>query len=433
MRDIEPANEYTKHMNIKSVLDICKTNLHSLMVQIASSSKKAYYAILFLYMVSNLIYMIGWELPLHDFVWNSHVALFSVVMWSSAIYIIVILAVWKDNWKSTIKVIIICISLFGLTVCLSRIMTRDSYAWIVGVLLCILVYGKNYRQILYSFLLLLLITLTVGLVGLYCGFTFDAKKPYRVYGGHSLGILYPNNWGFLVFAVLVIIWYLFLRRKKLVSLALFWIVAVFMFKYITCNTIAALALVFPIFASAAEFLQDHTSISSTKKAHRTIIYHAIVLLPFIVFGIMMLLCWKMDWVHEHFYKTPLESAAMRFVEGGYAIRLNGLSLFGQPFKQWDASITDYARDIEMKIDSAFTHYLVIRGVLWMIWILTWIAYAHYLCLKRRDYRLIVISFFFLVFSMMERPGLDVWYNFVLLYPLADFGCINHEKHSLVMT
>ena len=27
----------------------------------------------------------------------------------------------------------------------------------------------------------------------------------------------------------------------------------------------------------------------------------------------------------------------------------------------------------------------------------------------------------LVFGMMERPGLDLWYNFVLLYPLARFA------------
>ena len=140
--------------------------------------------------------------------------------------------------------------------------------------------------------------------------------------------------------------------------------------------------------------------------------------PFFLFAAMMILCWQMDWVHNKFYHTSIHTFAMRFVEGGSAIRLNGVSLFGHPLQQRQEGIIDYTREIDMKIDSAFTGYLILRGVLWMMIILIWIAIAHHKCLKNGDYRLLTISSFMLLLSVMERPGLDVWYNGVLLYPLA---------------
>ena len=39
-------------------------------------------------------------------------------------------------------------------------------------------------------------------------------------------------------------------------------------------------------------------------------------------------------------------------------------------------------------------------------------------MKRRDYAIPFLCGIILVFAMMERPGLDMWYNFILLYPLA---------------
>ena len=89
----------------------------------------------------------------------------------------------------------------------------------------------------------------------------------------------------------------------------------------------------------------------------------------------------------------------------------------------------------MVMDSAFVAYLIIRGFLWMSFILAWLSFAHYLGIKNKNYRLIVVSTFFLVLCVMERPGLDAWYNYVLFYPLAikdveDIGIVRHLFTSL---
>ena len=118
---------------------------------------------------------------------------------------------------------------------------------------------------------------------------------------------------------------------------------------------------------------------------------------------------------------------MRFVEGGYALKLNGVSLFGHPFRPFDSSVVGYSKEIEMIVDSAFICYLIIRGIIAMGMTLGWLCLAHRRCLKEKDYRLLAISVFMLLLSTMERPGLDAWYNFVFLYPLASLSSKEHSR------
>ena len=54
----------------------------------------------------------------------------------------------------------------------------------------------------------------------------------------------------------------------------------------------------------------------------------------------------------------------------------------------------------------------------MAYTLLWLCIAHWKALKKRDYAIILIETIMLGFAMMERPGLDMWYNFIMLYPLA---------------
>ena len=352
-------------------------------------------------------------------------------MWGSAIYLFTIIAEWRDAWKRTGELILIGCFLFALTGIISRVVTTDSYAFTMGSFFCIMACGKNYKKILYCFLILLSTSLLIGLLGLKIGITFDAAKPNREFGGHSLGILYPNNWGFIVFAILVIVWYLFLKRRNLINLILFWGTTVFMVKYITCYTIAAMAFVFPLFAIGAEWIQKKES--GGERSKNRIIRGIIIALPFFFLFGMLFLCWQMDWVYNFFYKfygTSLRSFAMRFVEGGYALKLNGVPLFGHPFRPFDSSVVDYSNEIEMIVDSAFICYLIIRGIIAVVVTLGWISLAHNKCLRENDYRLLVISLFMLLLSTMERPGLDAWYNFVLLYPLASLPIQMHDQRMV---
>ena len=67
--------------------------------------------------------------------------------------------------------------------------------------------------------------------------------------------------------------------------------------------------------------------------------------------------------------------------------------------------------------------------------LGWLGFADFKCAKKGDYSLILLSIMIYVFSTMERPGLDLWFNFFLLYPLAKVtsdGCQPPEGSDLVI-
>lgn len=407
----------------------------SFLYTVSKSDERAFFVLFGLYVISKMMYMIGWVEPLLKRVRVAHLVLFTLVMWGSAVYLFSIIVEWRKAWDRTRELIIIGISVFLLTGIISKLETTDSYAFIMGVYFCLMACGKSYKKILYCFLFILILCILIGQAGLKFGFTFDAAKPNREFGGHSLGILYPNNWGFIVFAIMIILWYLFLKRKLFFNLIFFWGAAIFMFKYITCYTITGMAFLFPVTTIIVEVMQAK-SVSRTDdfseknlnewpaKTSGNVLKRLIIALPFLFLFIMLLLCWQMDWVYDTFYKfygTSLRSFAMRFVEGGYALKLNGVSLLGHPFRPYDSSLVEYSREIEMRIDSAFICYLIIRGIIAMAMTLGWIAFAHHRCLKEHNYRLLIISFFMLLLATMERPGLDAWFNFVLLYPLASLA------------
>ena len=59
-----------------------------------------------------------------------------------------------------------------------------------------------------------------------------------------------------------------------------------------------------------------------------------------------------------------------------------------------------------------------RGMVWLAYTLLWLCLAHWKAIKKRDYAIILLETMILGFAMMERPGLELWYNFILAYPLA---------------
>ena len=393
----------------------------SLFSCIKKGNEQFYMSIFLFYVCLSILFEIGWKPEVIDYVWKVNYFIFTTVMWSVAIYIFMILVEWRNDWSKTWAIILIGLLIFVITAVVSRFVTTDSYKFVIGLFVCLMAYGKKYKHILQCSICVILATVILGYVLMICGITYDAAKPERTYGGHSLGIIYPNNWGYLVFVIMILVWYLYLRNKKIPSTLMFWAAAVFMYKYITCLTIAAMAFLFPVAGIIAEILQDrHKKRSTSDKEDNNPKWLSglIIVLPFIFLAVMLILCWQMDWVHETFYGTRLESFAMRFVEGGYALRLGGVKLFGRPFSQMQEGVISYLKDIDMKIDSAYITYLIIRGIIPITMTLGWIAYVHKVCLKNRDFRLLIISVFMLIFSMMERPGLDAWYNFTLLYPLA---------------
>ena len=93
--------------------------------------------------------------------------------------------------------------------------TNEFFCTIVAALLAVLAYQRDFRMILKIVLVCHLLTMIVGAVGLPLGFTELAYKVQTVDNGFSMGLIYPNHVGRMMFLILVIAWYLWGQSKRI--------------------------------------------------------------------------------------------------------------------------------------------------------------------------------------------------------------------------
>lgn len=345
----------------------------------------------------------------------------AVIMWGTTLYLLSVIAEWKNLWKNTIPLIILAVLFLSGTYFFSKRMSTNLYSVIMDIIFCILAYKKDFKKILKCLLSISIIMLFIAGISMALGVAIDCGKPETATPGHSLGINYPNTWGYLVFFALIIFWYLYLRFKPFLTFAIFWAVSVFMYYYITCRTIAGMTLIFPIAALLTDILEkrtDQKSREGTLKKHKLFGW-IITIIPFLAWAFMLANSYAVDWWYQ-FYHGPLRNLAWRFLMGGLYFKKYGLPLIGNPYRSNEYTYMNVQGEfIQVGIlDSSFAAYMIMRGLIWIIYTLLWLCLAYRKALKKRDYAILLIETFFLGFAMLERPGLELWYNFILLYPLA---------------
>ncbi len=387
----------------------------SLNNELNTSFEKPFLVLFCLYSLSFMWNKIGWKLEVLTAVTYIRFGLLGLVTWGSAVYLFFILAECLCLWESTFKLIITGLLIAAATALFSRMMTRDSYAAVLGIFFCILSYGKDYRKILRLMVIITSVGMLLVWLATFVGITVNVAKPNREFGGCSFGMSYPNIWAYYALVLLMLVWYLYLQSHPVITAVSFGILSAFLWFVVTSRTCSLLAFLFPVPALMAGCLRKGKRRGKLKGLFNAVL----VGLPFLTFILMIVLCKEMEWIKETFYKTPFHTMAMRFVEGGYALQLNGVSLFGHPLYDFDPKLVDESYQITQILNSAYVADLIIRGSLWMAVCLGWIAFAHWRCLKNSDYGLLAISICYLILAMMERPALDVWFNYVLLYPLGE--------------
>ena len=406
-----------------SFYKVIQKEVSSFFSTVSKTSENAYLVLFSLYVSLYLFLKVAWNTEVFTIEGVVRFGLLSLVMWGSAIYLIFVIVSWKNLWKKSILLIFVAAIVLACTYLLSKKMSTNLYGAVMDVFFCVMAFGKKYQKLLKCILWCTVGTLLIALIGMFAGFTFDVVKPENIHPGHSLGIEYPNNWGYLVFLVLVLLWYLYLRHKPLITFALFWAVSAFMFFYVYCRTISFLTIGFPVCALFIDLLEkriDRKAESSSGVKKKIIWEGIITVIPVFAFAFMLLCSMNVEWMHEHFYYTWFHNFAMRFVQGGLYFRTYGFPLIGNPYK---GNVTTYMNVngdfLEVGIlDSSFAAYMIMRGLIWIAYTLIWLCLAHWKAVKKRDYGIILISSFMLLFAMLERPGLEAWYNFILLYPLA---------------
>ena len=402
----------------------------SFFVEVSKANESIYLILFTLYVAIYIMMKVAWVPDIDPIMDNVRYAVLSVVMWGSALYLFFIIAGWKNLWKRNVPLIFVGIVILVSTFLFSRKMSTNSYGVVMDAFFCLLVYGKDYKKMLRSTLIVTVIFLIIAAIGLPAGYTMDLMKPYNASPGHSIGIEYPNSWGYLAFLAAIIIWYLYLRFKPILTFVLFWVLSAFLYLYVSCRTLAGVTIIFPIFAFIVDVIEKRTDKKVVEGRQETdkvkepnkkpVLMWIVIAIPIICFFIMLFMSLQVEWMHKHFYYTAWHNFAMRFVIGGLYFRTYGFPIVGNPYRK---NVQTYVNvnDDYVKVgilDSSYAAYIIMRGLLWMAYTLAWLCLAHWKALKKRDYGIIFLSTVILLFAMMERPGLDLWFNFILLYPLA---------------
>lgn len=408
-------------MEEKRIVNRIKAEGKSLLDAIGCANEIAYLVLFSMYVTLYFWLDIAWIREIDAFASGVRYILLGVVMWGCTVYLFFIIAAWKNLWNRNVLLIIIGAALLVFTHFFSRNMSTNLYGAVMDCFFCIAAYKKDYRKILKCTMGVSIALLVVAAVGMPLGFTANVVKPENVHPGNSLGIVYPNTWGHLVFLVLIIIWYLYLKSKPVITALLFWAISAFMMFYIYCRTVAIILIAFPLFTLAVYFIERKGDKKTNEKRKIGILGWLVVSIPVIAFAFMLILSLQVEWLHSHFYYTWFHNLAMRFVQGGLYIRTYGFPLIGNPYKGNVTNFINVNGDyLEVGIlDSSFAAYLIMRGLLWVCGVMLWLCLGHYKALKKHDYAILFLSVLLLAFAMLERPGLEAWYNFVLLYPLAN--------------
>ena len=387
----------------------------------AETNELAYQVLLTLYVVIYFLIKTAWTSSGARVEETVKFTLLGVVMWGAALYLFFVIVKWKNLWNNTIALILVAGIILSATYYFSKKMSTNAYGVVMDIFFCVMACGKDYRKIIRCILCVAIVVLIIVGIGVPLGYTADLGKPATDLPGHSLGINYPNTWGYLVFLGLIIFWYLYLQSKHIITFILFWGVSAFMYFYIICRTIAGITLVFPFLAVLVDYIEkiaDKKASDGTLKPIKPLRW-LFVSSPFLAFAFMMINSMAVDWWYKY-YHGKLRNLAWRFIQGGLYFRTYGLPIVGNPYRSNQYTYVNVQGEfIKVGIlDSSFAAYIIMRGMLWLAYTLLWLCIALWKAIKKRDYAIILLEIILLGFAMMERPGLEVWYNFILLYPLA---------------
>ena len=443
--------------------------LGNLSEMIPDSSETIYLCLFGLYISTTLINKIRWSSSVKSLTIMIRLGMVSIALWGSALYFFDLLLKWLNNRHKTNansnsfekqrgthsggfgNIVFLTISGVGIIAAVfafSRFMTLNSYTLVMDICFCALAYRKNYIRILQVVLMLSAVSILFGLLGVMTEYADNIViyKPDRLDGVCAYGIIHPNILAEMIFMILLIIWYLYLKSNYVITVVIFWASSWIINTILSCKTVSLLMVAFPIMSIGSECFCEKSKkekppyrnglsnidilengivdISVKHNARKSLRnlkkFYAMIMVntPFIFFAISLFLCWPMKWIRKVFYPTGLLSFAMRFVEGGYALRQNGIPLFGHEIYHGKNLGPDYSEGITNVVDNAFIYYLIRRGLLWIILCLFWLLLANIKCLKNKDHRLLLISICMLILAMMEHCPLEMWYNVIFLYPLA---------------
>ena len=289
--------------------------------------------------------------------------------------------------------------------CQKPIKNSANFEIFMTAVLISLSYGRSFHRILSYMLIAHATGLSTALCGYYMGLT-NVNNKVEAYGeGLALGTGHPNTLALMVFDILILFWYLFLRnRKKSLTFLIFWL-PIFPLVFITkCRTITVMMFLFPVCEGISRWISERRAAGKTSQVRIGWIAGILILTPVMCWIFTFLMAMQMEALARLTKGTFFQNLFVRFIQAGIAIKEYGLSLFPQHVVL-DGSVYAILNGSVYKLlilDNAYCFFTLEYGLPYIVTTLAWFCLANRRCLKESDYALLVISFFISIYGLMEK-------------------------------
>lgn len=393
----------------------------------AQESPVPFYVMLGLFVLSNMLLVINFTQPAARYMELTRVYINTALLWLCPMYVALNLLLWRIKPLTILVSVVLIASVIVLWNTIGKYM--ESYCTVVATFLALLAYKRDFRKMLLIFLIAHAVTVLAGIVGLGLGFAAARYKLGNRNVGISLGLIYPNHLGRMVYMVMTIAWYLWGQKKYALTTALSWMMAVLMWQFVKCKTIAIFMAVFPVCWLATQALL----IWQRKGILHKVLHEAwngiMISFPFLCFLLTFILGQNRVAIHRITSGTKLYSLAMRFISAGMLFRVYGLPTTGRDIRAQHPPVEYmngryYSARI---IDNAYIYYLVCLGVICLTACLLWLCLANWKAIRSGDHALLLLSVFMLGYGLIEIILFQFEHNFLWFYPLAAVA-MNQESN-----
>ena len=385
----------------------------------ARESAIPFYVMVGLFVLTNMLLVIFFEPDLLPHVYNARRWINTLLLWLCPMYFALNLILWKMKpWTIAVGVGSI-IAVFAVWNFLGQY--TELFCTAVAAILALLAYGRDYKVVLKIYLVAHLVTMLVAAVGLKLGYALPTYKLGTEDVGVSLGLVYPNHLGRMTFIVMIIAWYLWGQKRRVLTTAIFWAMAAVMWVWVKCKTIAFFMVAFPLCWWATTGLLAWKREGKVWNGLHWIWKRAMVLMPFIMFAFTYIAGTQRVWLDSlSEFGTGFYSLLMRFISAGILFKTYGFPLWGTNILEEIAPAEPMNGHIYMAgvIDNSYVYYYICLGAIVLALVMAWLCLANWRLTQNEDHALLLISVFMLVYGLIEVVTFQFEHNFMWFYPMT---------------
>ena len=400
----------------------------------AKESPMPFYVLVTLFVISNMLLVIYFTPEVSERVYDARRWINTAILWLCPMYFALNLILWRMKpWTIAVGVGAIA-AVFALWNFLGQY--TELFCTAVAAMLALMAYKRDFKVVLKIFMAAHLAMILIAMAGLKLGYALPTYKLGTEDVGVSLGLIYPNHLARLSYIAMTIAWYLWGQKRRVLTTAIFWTVAVVMWVWVKCRTITIFMVAFPLcWWATMGLLAWKRSGRAWNALHK--VWNSIMIgMPFVMFVVTYILGkFRVFLDSLSTFGTGLYSMLMRFISAGILFDAFKFPLWGRNIQAEDAPMEFINGKIYMAgiIDNSYVYYFICFGVIVMALALAWLCVANWRAIRSGDHALLLIAVFMLVYGLIEVVTFQFEHNFMWFYPLTASALAAEagKKHQLM--